>query len=368
MDELPWSTRPTPDRSGDRPVGEHLVRPEPLTRMAVAVLTAAGAPERNAGAVAASLVAADLAGHDSHGVRRLVPYVGAIRAGTLDPAAQPRVARSEGAGATVDGRGGFGQLAAALATREVRELARAHGVGVVAISRGNHIGRLSEYVEALAEAGLVGIAFCNADPTVAPHGGRDRLLGTNPLAWAVPRGPGESAVVIDFATAAVAEGKLALSAARGEHVPPGLLVDGDGRDSTDPADFYEGGALLPFGGAAGGHKGYGLSVMIEIVGGLLSGAGISSLPGYDGTNGSVLLAVDIAAFLPADRFREQTERFCRRLSASTPAHEDRSVLVPGELEARTRAHRLQHGIPLSTATWNELAALPGFALPEGDST
>ena len=365
MSSLPWSTGSTPDRPDA--AGERLVPPETLTRIAAAVLTTAGAPEDHAATVAESLVDADLTGHDSHGVRRLVPYVAAIGAGHVDPAARPRVERSDRATAAVDGRNGFGQLAARLATGEALDLARRHGVGAVTIGHGSHIGRLGEYVETLADQDAIGIAFCNVDPTVAPYGGRDRLLGTNPLAWAAPRGPGEPAVVLDFATASVAEGKLSLSLARGVHVPPGLLVDREGRESDDPADFYDGGALLPFGGRTGGHKGYGLSALIEIVGGLLSGAGISSLPGYDNTNGSVLIAIDIAAFVPVDRFRDQAEQFCRLLRSSTPVSPGDPVLVPGELEARTREHRLTHGIPLPEATWRELAALPGFAHLEGDS-
>jgi LDH2 family malate/lactate/ureidoglycolate dehydrogenase len=361
MSKLSWSTRPAvapPGPDGD----DRLVAADQLTAMARDVLTAAGAPEPHARRVAESLVAADLAGHDSHGVRRLVPYVDAIRAGRLDPTAEPRVATRAGATATVDGDGGFGQLAAALAAQEVRVLSRRYGIGMVTVGNGNHIGRLGEYVEVLADAGAVGIGFCNVDPTVAPYRGRERRLGTNPLAWAVPRAPGKPALVLDFATAAVAEGKLALSVARGERVPPGLLVDPDGRDTTDPADFYRGGALLPF----GGHKGYGLSAMIEIVGGLLSGAGISSLPGYDDTNGTVLVAIDITTFVPVDRFREQTEQFCTALRRSTPARAGEHVLVPGEIEADTRVRRLRDGIPVSHPTWHELAALPGFPLPKGD--
>lgn len=362
MSKLSWSATPAQE-SPSQPTagGDRTVPAERLTRLATGVLTAAGAPEPNARPVAESLVAADLAGHDSHGVRRLVPYVDAIRAGRLDPTAAPRVDTPARATATVDGRRGFGQLSAALATREARALAQRYGVGVVGIRNGNHIGRLGEYVETLADSGAVGIAFCNVDPTVVPYGGRERRLGTNPLAWGVPRARDRPAVVLDVATAAVAEGKLALAAARGEQVPPGLLVDHDGRASTDPADFYRGGALLPF----GGHKGYGLGAMIEIVGGLLSGAGISSLPGYDNTNGTVLLAIDIATFLPVDQFREQTERFCEVLHRTGPVRAGEPVLVPGEVEADTRVRRLRDGIPLSETTWRELAALPGF--PKGDS-
>ncbi|MFC6018802.1 Ldh family oxidoreductase [Plantactinospora solaniradicis] len=370
-----WSTVPNsraPAGSGpaaagtgepdDGPVPD-AVPAEELVAVAARILTTAGTPEATAQAVALSLVESDLVGHDSHGVRRLVPYVDAVQAGMIDPTADPVLRHRHRATAVVDGRGGFGQLAARLAVTEARQLAREHGVGVVTIGNCNHIGRLGEYVQLLAEADAVGLAFCNINSTVAPYGGRERRLGTNPLAWSAPRAAGNPPVVLDFATSAIAEGKLALSMARRERVDTGLLVDADGRDSTDPGDFYHGGALLPF----GQHKGYGLSVLIEIVGGLLSGAGVSSLPGYDNTNGTVLIAIDIQTFLPVSEFRAQSEGFCRLLGDTAPAVDNDpgpdGVLVPGEKEARTRASRIRDGITLAPTTWQELTALPGGPAP-----
>ncbi|AVT39665.1 Ldh family oxidoreductase [Plantactinospora sp. BB1] len=360
-----WSTVPT-SRAPDQPaagaddgVTPVAVAADELVEIAARILVTAGSPEPAARAVAVSLVESDLVGHDSHGVRRLVPYVDAVRGGMIDPSADPVVRRRHRATAVVDGRRGFGQLAARLAVTEARDLAREYGVGVVTIGNCNHIGRLGEYVQTLAETDAVGLAFCNIDPTVAPYGGRERRLGTNPLAWSAPRADGRPPVVVDFATSAIAEGKLALSLARQERVGTGLLVDAEGRDSTDPADFYTGGALLPF----GQHKGYGLSVMIEIVGGLLSGAGVSSLPGYDNTNGTVLIAIDIETFVPVSGFRSRSEEFCRLLGDTAPAVDTDpgpdGVLVPGEKEARTRAARISEGITLAPSTWRELAELPG---------
>jgi LDH2 family malate/lactate/ureidoglycolate dehydrogenase len=330
------------------------IEPNTLVAAAERILVAAGAAPANAHTVATSLVESDLVGHDSHGVRRLVPYLEAIRDGRLDPVVEPTLDRPRSAASVVDGRRGFGQVAARLAVTEARRLARERGAGVVAIRRCNHVGRLGEYVEALAEGDTVGLAFGNADPTVAPFGGRERRLGTNPFAWAAPRARGRPPVVADFATAAIAEGKVALASAAGEQVAPGLVVGPDGHATTDPADFYRGGALLPF----GQHKGYGLSVLIEIVGGLLTGAGVSSLPGYDNTFGTVVVAVDIGTFAPVDEFRQQCEDFCALLGGTAPADGGR-VLVPGELEAAIRAERLRDGIPLSDITWRDLAALPG---------
>jgi uncharacterized oxidoreductase len=251
----------------------------------------------------------------------------------------------------VHGRRAFGQLAAG---RAVTELVDArHGSGVAVIRDCNHVGRLGEYVAELAGHDLVAMAFGNADPTVAPFGGRERRLGTNPLAWAVPRAKGKPPVVMDWATSVVAEGKLAVARDRGESVSEGLVLDAEGRASRDPGDFYRGGVLLPF----GGHKGYGLSVLIELVAGLLSGTGVGSMPGYTGDFGTVLVAFAIDAFQPVDEFRARTEEFCRALNETPPAHGHDEVLVPGEPEERTRAQRERDGIPVPDTTWQELHAL-----------
>lgn len=323
-----------------------------LRALAVRILVTAGASRRDAEAVAASLVESNLLGHDSHGVRRLGPYLRDVHSGRIDPAAEPKTEAVRPGAVVVHGRRAFGQVAARRAVRELVGLAGTHGSCVATIRDCNHVGRLGEYVGALAERDLVGIAFGNADATVAPHGGRERRLGTNPLAWAVPRAHG-APVVMDWATSGVAEGKLAVARDRREPVPEGLVLDARGRVSTDPGDFYAGGVLLPF----GGHKGYGLSVLIEIVGGLLSGTGIGIMPDYRGGFGTVLLAFDISAFLPAQEFRERTEEFCRQLKETPLAEGHDEVLVPGELEERVRAERERDGIPITDTTWHELNAL-----------
>jgi uncharacterized oxidoreductase len=339
--------RPAPDTP------PRVVTADELTGLAERALAGIGAPPDTAGIVARSLVDGNLAGHDSHGVRRLPTYAAFARAGQIDPRATPEASPADGATAVVDGHMGFGQPAARLATEVADGLAREHGTATVALRRSNHVGRLGEWVGALAERGLAALALANADPTVAPFGGRERKLGTNPLAWAVPRAHGRPPVVMDWATAAMAEGKLAVLRDRGEPAPEGVLVDAEGRASTTPDDFYDGGALLPF----GAHKGYGLSVMIELVGGILSGAGPSSLPEFDGTNGTVLVAIDISRFTREDAFRDMAERFCADLAGTMPGAGHDEVLVPGELEARTAAQRRREGIPLPEQTWQELEEL-----------
>jgi hydroxycarboxylate dehydrogenase B len=313
-----------------------------LTALAAAALAALGAPPAIAAQVARSLILSNLVGHDSHGVIRLVQYSEFIADGQIRPAAAAAVTGSRGAAGVVDGGWGFGQPAAQLATGQAIEAARAHGVAAMTVRNCNHVGRLGEYVTDLAEAGLMGMAFCNSGAVVAPFGGTGRALGTNPFAWAAPGGP-EGPLVLDFSTAGVAEGKLRVAAADGRGVAGGLIVDAAGRPSARPEDFFAGGALLPF----GGHKGSGMSVMIELLGGLLTGMGTACTPGYAGGNGTVMLAVDVAAFTDPAGYAASAQEFRAALVAAGAGPSGGTVLLPGELESRTRQQRLREGIPVS---------------------
>jgi len=330
-------------------VGE-LFTKEELVGLGIDVLMALGASEEVATVVAESLVLSNLVGHDSHGIVRLVQYASFVQSGQVLPSATPEVVARRTATAVVDGAWGFGQPAAQLATRLAVELGHSSGVAAVTIKDCNHIGRLGEYVADLADAGMVGVSFCNSGPVVAPYGGAGRVMGTNPFAWGVPRRDGASAI-LDFATSNVAEGKLNIARAEGRRVAPGSIVDSDGRPSEDPNDFYAGGALVPF----GAHKGSGMSVLIELTGGLLSGMGTSPASNYLGGNGTVILGIDIAAFVDLAAFLDEVDEFCAimKRAAGTGAE----VLVPGELESRTRVERERDGIPIGEGIRREITAL-----------
>lgn len=327
--------------ASDGPVSPRFSRDE-LARFAAASLTALGAPVRTAAAVGDSLVLSNLVGHDSHGVIRLVQYSKWIADGQIRPAASPTVRRRQRGTVVIDGNWGFGQLAARMAVDVLIAAAADNGVAAVTIGECNHVGRLGEYVTVLADHSLAGLAFCNSGPAVAPFGGAGRALGTNPFAWAAPGGPA-GPIVADFSTAAVAEGKLKLAFADGRKVAEGLFVDSAGYPSTDPGDFYAGGALLTF----GGHKGSAMSVLIELLGGLLTGMGTSCSPGYAGGNGTVLIAMDVGAFVAADRYQDDAARFREELVTVGRGAAQGPVLLPGEIEARTKLERLGAGIPVS---------------------
>ena len=328
-----------------------VVSPEELRSWAETLLRVLGTPKDGAAVVAGSLVESDLRGHDSHGVRRLVPYAQLITTGRLDPAAVPLVVEEGRPSAiVVDGAKAFGQLTARLAADAVSDRAAKTGAAVAVLRRCQHVGRLGEYVERIAERGLAAYAFANADPTVAPWGGRDRLLGTNPLAWAAPVAAGSAPLVLDFATSATAEGKLAVSRGRGQSVPKGLILDAEGKPSTDPGDFYAGGALLPF----GAHKGYGLGLMADVLAGLVTGTGSASSRAYDGTFGTIFVAFEVGAFVDLSEFTSEVEQLRERVHNSLPSEGSSGVLLPGEPEWRTRRDRLAGGIPLAAATAEEL--------------
>jgi len=323
-----------------------------LRRVARTMLEAVGTPAAAAVVVGDALVAANLVGHDSHGVIRLSGYLDAVGTGQVDPTVVPIPLGRDRATARVDGGWGWGQPAMLMATAAATELATEFGLGAAVVQRCYHIGRVAPYVEQIARAGLVGIALANAGPAVAPYGGRQRLMGTNPIAWAVPRAEGREPLSFDIATAAVAEGKVRVARAKGETIRPGILVDVDGNPSEDPNDFYSGGALLPF----GGHKGYGFSLLAQVLGRGLAGLDPAHLISQRGINGPLVLALDPTAFVPHAVFVAAVEGQCAEVSASPPAAGFDAVLLPGEPEIALREQRLADGVPVAEQTWQEILA------------
>jgi LDH2 family malate/lactate/ureidoglycolate dehydrogenase len=324
-----------------------------LHTLACELLCSVGTSPENARIVADSLINANLAGHDSHGVLRLPSYLEGARNGHVQPGADATLLSESGATAIVDAADGWGQPAMWLATRAAIDRARDHGLGAAVVRRSYHIGRVAPYVEAIATEGMIGQAMANAAPAVAPFGGRARVLGTNPFAWAVPRAAGAPPICLDVATAGIAEGKLRVARAKGFPVPAGNVVDRDGRASTDPSDFYAGGALIPF----GGHKGSGISLFAQFVGRGLAGLDPSAYDGPRGLNGPFILAIDIARFTDLDTFIAQTEAQCDSVTGCLPAEGVDAVQLPGQPELTTRAIRERDGVPIPDTTWAELKAL-----------
>lgn len=333
------------------------------------IFRALGAPEGTADVVASALVDANLAGHDSHGVLRIPSYVSMVRRGIVRPAAQPRVVTARKATALISGEWGFGQVTGIAAIDEAVTRAREFGVAAVGVVRCTHLGRLGAYVERAAAADCAGMVWVGGlgGPTGAvPYGGSRPAMGTNPVAAGFPVEE-DSPVVLDFATTAVAAGKVMLAQAAGKEVPPGSIVDSQGRPTTDPGELFKGGALLPF----GGHKGYALAVIAELFGQALTGADQigDAGSGADGFRhaGALFCAVHTGAFRPAEEARRVARDTVNRLRAIPPAAGFERVLTPGEPEARARRERAPIGIALPEETWRAVVAAAGsVGLSPGD--
>jgi uncharacterized oxidoreductase len=264
-----------------------------------------GAPTDLAETVSKSLVLSNLVGHDSHGIIRLMEYSGWVQTGNLIPDSYPKIEWTKESTTLIDGGWGWGQSASFLATETVIDSARKFGTATVVLSKTNHVGRLGEYVDLISKAGMMGIAFCNTGgPIVAPFGGVKRVLGTNPFAWSVP-GAADFNFVLDFSTAVVAAGKIILAGMSGESIEPGSLLDKEGKPSTNASDLSDGGSLLAF----GGHKGSGLSVLIDVAAGILSGNMPAAISDSGFGNGTVFMAVDVSRFAAPELFKSVATQF-----------------------------------------------------------
>ncbi len=332
-----------------------IIHAAPLKAFSIALFRTAGVPEDEAEVVSDCLVEANLCGHDSHGVLRIPSYVGGIRRGGLVPGAPVEVYNETPTTAKLDGRRAFGQVAMCRGMDLAIARSVAGPVGLVTVSNCGHTGQLSFYALMAAKQEKIGVVLLGGRRgRVAPHGGIDGKMYVNALAIAVPGGD-EGPTVLDMSVSATGFGKLLVQRAKNEPCPEGWLIDGSGKPSTDPfLDISEGkGAILPLGGALSGHKGSGLAFMVSLLCGL---AERGDNPG-SGDVGHLLMAVDVASFLPLPAFCATVADFIRHVKSSRPADGSASVLIPGERAAGARRERLRTGIPIEPSTWSELTAL-----------
>ena len=334
------------------------------------IFTAAGCARDEGERIGQFLVSANLAGHDSHGVIRTPNYVRYLDMGYVVAGQRLAIVNESVTHATVDGGYGFGQTIGPQAVDLGIAKARAAGMAVIALRRSGHIGRIGDWAERAGEAGLVSIHFVNVarGELVAPFGGVDRRFSTNPFCVGIPAEDGAPPLLLDFATSIVAEGKIMVASRGGKPVPDNALVRPDGRFTGNPEALY--GPLLPAGPrdpavgdgalvAFGDHKGSGLAFMCELLAGVLTG-GDTSGPIEGGrrgqvANGMLSIYLDPSHFGAKD-FAARTRAYAEYVKASRPVAAGGEVLVPGEPEARTRAARLAHGIPVQADTWDSLVA------------
>jgi hydroxycarboxylate dehydrogenase B len=330
-----------------------IVKAEDLEALAGRIFNARGVPESDAAWIAALLVRANLRGHDSHGVIRIAQYVASMDKGETNPTPQIRVLNETPTTAMIDGDLGFGQVVARYGIGLAIDKARASGLAAVTLQRTNHVGRLADYVELAALQGMIGLMWVNAplSPGVAPWGGAARRLATNPHAVGIP-GPDGPVMLLDFATSVVAEGKMRVKKNRKQQAPAGWFIDAQGRPATDPEIFYGDpvGSLL----TAGEHKGYGLSLAVEILGGVLSGTGPAGPPPGVFANGTLMMCLDVERFVPLPEFHKQVAALFGWVKSAPLAQGSREVLIPGEPEARLEAERRRDGVPVEDETWNQI--------------
>ncbi|OUM95766.1 MAG: malate dehydrogenase [Thermobacillus sp. ZCTH02-B1] len=319
---------------------------------------AAGVPEHNAFLVAESLVQANLRGVDSHGVVRTPIYLARIRRKMVDPNAEITVVRESEGTALVDGGNNFGAVVGVRATQIAIDKAKRAGAAFVGVKRSNHFGTGAYYALKAIEQKMMLMVMSNASQTMPPTGGVRPFIGTNPLAVGVPAGRAVP-FLLDMATSVVARGKIIVAAQKGQPIPLGWAVDRHGNPTTDPEAALEG-AVLPVGGA----KGYGISLMIDILCGVLTGAGFGRYVNNMYENweepqnvGHVFIAVDISRFMPLERFEARMEQYIREIKQEPKAPGVEEILIPGEIEHRRTLELMKHGIELPEKLAEELDAI-----------
>jgi LDH2 family malate/lactate/ureidoglycolate dehydrogenase len=329
---------------------------EAMTDFAQAVLAANGLPAADARVMAECLVKADLRGVDTHGVARLPIYLDRLRRGLVNARPSFRPQRVTPVAAVLDAQNAFGFLAGLAAIREAVAIAQELGLGVVAVKHSTHFGMAATYVLEALEAGMIALVFSNASRAMPPWGGREALLGTSPLAAGAPAGAGGTAFLLDMSPAVAARGKIRRALKRGESIPPGYALDAEGRPTTDPERALQGGVVLPI----GGPKGSGLSMLMDIFGGVLSGAAYGGDVGdqYKQARpqdvGHFFLAMKPDLFVPLPDYKARMDTLIARVRACPPAAGFTEVLIAGEPELRHEAERRRRGIPYNR---NEIADL-----------
>ncbi|MEU4602324.1 Ldh family oxidoreductase [Kribbella sp. NPDC023972] len=332
-------------------------RPEALLSFTEAVLRAEGVPEPDAHLLADTLVTAELWGHASHGMLRLPWYVARLRSGAMTRVTRVERIRDTGALVVLDGGNGIGQVITDQAISLGVERAREYGVSAIGVRNSGHFGTAAYFTRKAAGQGCVAFLCTNASPAMAPWGGRQKSIGTNPWSIAAPAGR-HGTVVMDLANTAVARGKVYLAAERGTEIPAGWAADADGNPTTDPRKAIEG-LILPM----AGPKGYVISFMFDVLAGVLTGSAFGTdvagpyQPDAVSGAGHLLLTIDVAAITDPASYAERVEALVDATrSAETAPWADR-ILVPGELEDRTLAEHSATGVTLTATTWTSLVTL-----------
>jgi len=330
-------------------VKRHIIDTAHLQAFTRALFVAAGTPQHIAADVADILIKANLAGHDSHGVLRIPSYLDGIENGGICPAAEPTVLRETAHTLHIEGGGGFGHYTARYAIHRAIEKAKIGRTCFATLTRTRHIGRVGEYAQEAAEAGCIGLITVGSGSKgggrILPFGGAEGALGTNPIAIGVPTGD-DSPFLLDFATSMIANGKTYVADSEHRDLPEGCVVDKHGNPTVKTAEYRDGGHLLAF----GRHKGYALSLFVCLLGGL--GGTFNLDAGQMG--GLYMQVIDVNAFTLLSEYQKGVRAFLNSIKETPPSPGFGEVLVPGDFEANTRAHRLTNGIDVPETIYQQL--------------
>jgi LDH2 family malate/lactate/ureidoglycolate dehydrogenase len=353
-------TTPTHPTSGEAVQTHRRYGAEALIDFTSRVLQSCGMPEEDAWIGARVLIDADLMGIDSHGIAHLAThggYVPGFRSGHVNPRPAIRVLRESASTALLDADGAFGPLAGYHGMQFAIRKAKEAGSGSVAVTNSRHFGAAGYYALMAVPEGCIGLALTNAGPWVAPAGGRKKMIGTNPIAVAAPAGT-EQPFLMDIATSTVAMGKLEIARREEKSIPPGWSLDGSGLPTTDIELVYREGGLTPLGSTltTSSYKGYALGQMVDVLSGILSGAGYS-IALARGVPGHFFSAWQVEAFLPLEDFTATMDEMQRTFRAAEPAPGSESVLLPGQREFEARREREASGIPLHASVYASLETL-----------
>jgi len=326
-----------------------------LTSQVVAVFERLGVTCEDAEAIARVLICADQWGVNSHGVLRVERYVRCLQSGGISAHAELVIEQQSGSWARASANGGLGIPASCKATALAIRLAKEKGIGVVNVRQSHHNGAEGVYADEIARQGMIGMVMSTGNPIMAVTGSCEATIGNNPFAYAVPAGK-YGTLMMDVAMSAVADGKVQLAKATGKQLPPGCILDKNGRPSVEPEEYLSGGVLLPF----GAHKGYGLSVMVECMAGILSGAALTpdinswnETPGKCGNTGHLIIAMDIEKMMPVEAFTKSVETMIEQFKSAKRAEGVEEIYYPGELEQKRKAEAGDM-VTIIPSTWESL--------------
>jgi uncharacterized oxidoreductase len=331
------------------------LKPDELLAFGKDLLATGGMPSDDAPLVAKLLVRADLRGYPGHGVTRIPPYLAWIKNGTINVREKPKVEREGKISAVLEGNHYIGQVAAHMAMNLAIKKAKEHGAGLVCLRHAGHTGRLADYMEIAADAGLIAMgAVSVGSATTTLYGGMRPITGTNPMAFGIPARNGRH-IILDFATAAMSMGEIQKRVARKEAIPDGVILDGQGNPTND-FKIFRGpprGVFLPF----GGYKGSGIALVTELLGGILSGNGPGRNwweKGGHGINGVFLQAFAVEEFQSLEHFYDEIDALISFIKSTECAPGFKEILLPGETARRREAEQLQQGVEVDDSTWESL--------------